>query len=142
MILVDANLLVYAYHSALPEHAASRRWLDDQLATGTPVALPWESLNAFVRLVSNPRIFSAPSDLADAWAQVKRWLAEANVWVPVATPQHAAIAAELYRTNGLSAVDVPDVHLAALAISHGVRLATHDHGFSRFEGLRWFDPLT
>ncbi|WP_368070734.1 hypothetical protein [Nitriliruptor sp.] len=37
--------------------------------------------------------------------------------------------------------DVPDLHLAALALEHGLRLATTDAGFARFQELRWFDPL-
>lgn len=141
MIVVDANLLVYAYHSVGPEHEPSRRWLDDQLAGDQQLALPWESLNAFTRIVSNPRIFSHPSTTLQAWEQVEAWLRMPTTWVPVTTPQHGSIAADLHRGGEYSANDVPDIHLAALAISHGLKLATHDAGFARFEGLRWFDPL-
>ena len=41
----------------------------------------------------------------------------------------------------VSSNDVPDVYHAALAIERGLTLATHDHGFARFAGLRWTDPL-
>src|SRR5215813_6785599 len=54
---------------------------------------------------------------------------------------HHTIAAELISTPGLSADDVPDVQLAALAIEHGLTLCTDDHGFARFGRLRWVDPL-
>lgn len=37
--------------------------------------------------------------------------------------------------------DVLDAHLAALAVEHGLRLATSDSGFARFSGLDWFNPL-
>ena len=141
MILIDANLLVYAYRTSSPEHEPSLRWLDEQFASGQQLALPWESLNAFARLVSNPRVFSVPATLGQAWSQVEAWLGMPNVWIPVETPQHAAIMADLYRAGNLAANDVPDIHLASLAISHGLKLATHDHGFSRFDGLRWFDPI-
>lgn len=141
MILVDANLLVYAYQSGAREHEPSLRWLDAQLAGDQQLALPWESLNTFTRIVSNPRIFPHPSTTRQAWDQVEAWLRMSNTWVPVPTPQHASIAADLYRSGEYSANDVPDLHLAALAISHGLKLATHDAGFARFEGLRWFDPL-
>lgn len=141
MILVDANILIYAYQSSAKEHAQSLAWLDEQFASHEQVALPWESLNAFLRLVSNPRVFSHPATMADAWHQVDAWLRMPNVWTPVPTPQHAAIMAELCETGRLAANDVPDVHLASLTISHGLKLATHDHGFARFDGLRWFDPI-
>ncbi|MHA6695267.1 TA system VapC family ribonuclease toxin [Homoserinimonas sp. A520] len=141
MIVVDANMLIYAYHSSAPEHETSLHWLDAQLAGDQQLALPWESLNAFTRIVSNPRIFPSPSTTSQAWEQVEDWLRMPNTWVPVPTPQHASIAADLYRSGTYSASDVPDIHLAALAISHGLKLATHDAGFARFDGLRWFDPL-
>ena len=54
---------------------------------------------------------------------------------------HAAIAAELAETPGLRSDDVPDIEIAALAIEHGLVLASHDHGFRRFARLRVVDPL-
>src|SRR5690554_4877267 len=123
MIVVDANMLVYAYHSSAPEHEASLRWLDTQLASDQQLALPWDSLNAFTRIVSNPRIFSNPSTIAHAWEQVEVSLRMPNTWVPVPTPQHASIASDLSRGGDFSANDIPDVHLATLAISRGLKLA-------------------
>lgn len=37
---------------------------------------------------------------------------------------------------------VPDLYLAALALEHGLAVATHDRGFARFTMLRWIDPVT
>lgn len=141
MILVDANLLVYAFATSAREHGRSRTWLDEQLAAGKQVGLPWASLNAFVRLVSNARVFSKPASVIDAWGQVERWLGCPSAWIPMPTSQHAAVMTELIEQSSPTANDLPDVHLAALAISHGLKLASHDAGFSRFAGLRWFDPL-
>jgi predicted nucleic acid-binding protein len=42
----------------------------------------------------------------------------------------------------VSRAKTSDVEIAALAIEHGLVLATHDHGFGRFKALRWLDPLT
>jgi predicted nucleic acid-binding protein len=36
---------------------------------------------------------------------------------------------------------IPDAALAALAIEHGVTLASTDTDFARFRGLRWENPL-
>ena len=140
-MLVDANILVYAYSASMPEHDSARAWLEGQFGGASQVALPWESTTAFVRLVSNRRLFDRPATVADAWGQVEEWLALPTVWIPTATRQHAEVFGELCRAHTLSANDVPDAHLAALAISHGLKLATHDRGFGRFEGLRWVDPL-
>lgn len=48
---------------------------------------------------------------------------------------HDAAAAEI--TGNL----VPDAQLAALAIEHGVQLASADTDFMRFPGLGWINPL-
>ena len=64
MILVDANLLVYAYISSLSQHRPARDWLDSQLNGNTIVGLPWQSLLSFARLVTNPRIFEHPVSIA------------------------------------------------------------------------------
>ncbi len=36
---------------------------------------------------------------------------------------------------------VPDAHLAALAIEHGLTLCSTDGDFARFADLRWENPL-
>jgi predicted nucleic acid-binding protein len=55
---------------------------------------------------------------------------------------HLAIAADLAQTPGLRSDDVPDIELAAIAVEHGLVLASHDRGFRRFPGVRVTDPLT
>ena len=64
-----------------------------------------------------------------------------NVWIPTAGRAHRGLVDEFLKTGQFSGNDLTDVGLAALAISHGLKLASHDKGFARFEGLRWFDPL-
>ncbi len=70
MILVDANLLIYAHVSTFPQHERARNWLDEQMNGTTPIGLPWPSLLAFPRLVINPRMFDHPEPIAEAWEQV------------------------------------------------------------------------
>lgn len=94
-----------------------------------------------MRLVSNPRVFSRPESVADAWTQVEAWLDADPTWTPTPTPHHRRVLATCVQGANLRANDVPDAHLAALAIEHGLQLATSDHGFCRFRDLCWFDPL-
>ena len=141
MILVDANLLVYARVSSLPQHAAAREWLDSRLSEGQRVGLPWASLLTFVRLVSSRRIFERPERVTDAWGQVERWLAVDTAWIPVPTERHAGLLARLLGDVGERADLVPDAHLAALALEHGLELCSTDGDFARFSGLRWKNPL-
>lgn len=140
MILVDANLLVYAHVSSFAEHEAARAWLDERLNGTAPVGLPWPSLVAFIRLVTNPRVFTQPLLVTDAWRQVGAWLECAPVWIPVPTERHREVLGRL-----LPAADranlVPDAHLAALAVEHGLVVCSTDGDFARFRGVRWENPL-
>lgn len=140
MILVDASLLVYAHVSGMPEHDRARRWLDDRLNDTPPVGLPWSSLLAFVRLVSNGRIFERPVPIVTAWEQVCSWLESEAAFVPEPTRQHRLVMDRYLRACSGSS-HVPDAHLAALATEHGLILQTADRGFARFPGLRWANPL-
>lgn len=74
MILLDANLLIYAHVTSLTQHHAARSWLDSRLNGPTAVGLPWPTLLSFVRLVSNPRIFEHPQPISKAWKQIDDWL--------------------------------------------------------------------
>ena len=141
MILVDANLLIYAYAREMPKHDAARDWLDRQINTRPRVGLPWPSLLAFVRLLSNPRIFENPVPVATVWEQVEKWLSATAVWIPGPTENHAAILGPLMRETVSRANLVPDAHLATLAIEHGLTLCSTDGDFARFSGLTWENPL-
>lgn len=141
MILVDANLLLYAANQAAPEHPLARAWLDERLNRTARVGLPWPALLAFVRLASNPVAVRSPVTPARAWQQVEEWLARQPAWIPAPGPQHAQILGRLLEAGWMTSRLVPDAHLAALAIEHGLTLCSTDGDFARFPGLRWENPL-
>lgn len=141
MILVDANLLLYAHVSSLPQHAASRAWLERTLNETARVGLPWQSLTAFVRIATNPRVFERPEGVAEAWSQVELWLDCPSVWIPVPTERHREVFGSLLCAAGATGNLVPDAHLAAIAVEHGLTLCSTDCDFARFPGLRWENPL-
>jgi predicted nucleic acid-binding protein len=66
VILVDANLLIYAHVSSFPQHTQARDWLDGQLSGRARVGLPWPSLLGFLRIVTNPRVFQRPESITEA----------------------------------------------------------------------------
>ena len=141
MILVDANLLIYAHVASTPHHRKAHRWLDDRVNGRAQLGLPWPSVLAFVRLVSNPRVFAQPLTVSAAWAQADSWLQAATVWVPTPTERHQEILGRLLAGVAFRSNVVPDAHLAALAIEHGLTLCSADSDFARFSGLRWENPL-
>jgi hypothetical protein len=141
VILVDANLLIYAAAPGLAQHEIAREWLDRQLNEASRVALPWPSILAFLRVTTNPRIFSAPVTLSRAWEQISEWLAVDGVWIPQPTPRHTTLLGSVLAETGGKSDLVPDAHLAALAIEHGLVLCTTDGDFARFSRLRLWNPL-
>lgn len=141
MILIDANLLIYAHIESFSQHKPAREWLDRQLSAGTPVALPWGSLLAFLRVTTNLRMFGRSPPIAFAWQQVMAWLACESVWIPQPTERHAVVLGELLALPGVHGNLVPDAHLAALAIGHGLTLCSTDGDFARFPRLKWQNPL-
>lgn len=142
MILIDANLLIHAYVTSLPQHAAAAAWLDHQLNSGIIVALPWPSLLSFARLVTNPRVFERPALVSAAWNQVENWLNCTSVRIPAPGDRHREILADLVRASVDRADLIPDAHLAAMAIENGFLLCSSDRDFARFPGLRWQNPLS
>ena len=125
----------------MPQHKRARAWLDERLSGTAQVGLPWPSLLAFVRITTNPRVFERPLALAAAWRQVVDWLGCRPVWIPAPTERHVHILESLLLEAGSGANLVPDAHLAALAIEHGLTLCSTDGDFARFPGLRWENPL-
>ena len=141
MILLDANLLLYAKVADYPQHEAAATWFEQQINRPVRVGLPWPSLLAFLRIVTNPRIYESPLGVKDAWVQINEWLALPNIWIPLPTQQHSTILGQLLQKTQANANLVPDAHLAALSIEHGLEVCTTDTDFARFAGCRWRNPL-
>lgn len=131
---------MYAVHVQFEAHADANTWLDDRLNGTDGVGLPWGALLAFLRLSASPRVLSRPVPLGDAARVVRAWLELPVTWTPEPTERHGQTLAGLL--EGESKADlVPDAHLAAIAIEHGLTLCSTDRDFARFDGLRWTDPL-
>lgn len=141
MTLIDANLLLYAANRQAVEHERSADWLEGQLNGKQRVGMPWESLTAFVRLATNPRVIARPLKAVEAWKFVEDWLAMPVVWIPIPTDQHAQVLGGLIVKYGLSGKLVPDAHIAALAIQYGLDVYSADTDFARFTEIRWMNPL-
>jgi toxin-antitoxin system PIN domain toxin len=141
VILVDANVLLYAYNASDPRHAQARTWLEGAVAGPTPIRLAWVTVLAFVRIGTNPRVFAQPMSLAEATATVSRWLAQPNLGLVEPTGRHWEILERLLVVGQARGDLVTDAHLAALALEHGAAVCTTDRDFARFPGLRVIDPL-
>lgn len=141
MILPDVNVLVYAFRREAADHDRYASWLSRTLAS-SELALVDTVLLGLLRIVTSPRIFVDPAPLPVALQFV-----DALGAGPRARPLAPTVATwERFRAIAVGDSQVrgplvPDAWLAALALSHGCRLATADRGFARFEGLDWFVPV-
>lgn len=140
-MLIDANLLLFAANQKAPEHGRASLWLTAQLNGDRRVGIAWESLTAFLRISTNPRVSDRPLAAVEAWGVVEDWLAAPTVWVPVATDRHAEVLGSLVRKYRLSGNLISDAQLAALAIEHGLEVCSADTDFARFSEVRWINPL-
>jgi uncharacterized protein len=141
VILVDTNLLLYATNEAAPEHGVASAWLEEQLNGDERVGLPWESLIAFHRLSTSPRILPRPLAGEAAWQIIGEWLRSPVAWIPQPTDRHAEVFGGLVGRYRPTSKLVPDAHLAAIAIQHGLEICSADSDFARFTEVRWRNPL-
>lgn len=141
MIVVDANLLLYAYDATSDHHAGARTWLETILDGPEPVRFPLVTLLAFVRIGTNRQVFEHPLDPDDAVGIVARWLRPPFAAIAAPTAQHWQVLAETMRDGQVRGTATTDAHLAALTIEHGGVLHTADRGFARYPGLSLANPL-
>jgi toxin-antitoxin system PIN domain toxin len=142
VILLDVNILLYAYDEASSHHRAMRPWLQELLRGPEEIGIPWLTLWAFVRIATNARIHETPLEPRAACRTLNDLLAWPRVRIIEPGPHHIHILEELVVEGQASGSRVTDAALAALAIEHGATLASTDRDFSRFPNLRWINPLT
>jgi hypothetical protein len=141
MIVVDANLLLYAHDAASAHHSAAHRWLENTLSGNETIGLAWVAVLAFLRVATNPRLRKDAPTLAEAAAIVAGWLERPNVTLLNPGERHWDILRAMMIKGQARGPLVTDAHVAALAIEHGAALATTDRDFARFPGLNFFNPL-
>ena len=141
MILVDANLLLYAEDTLSEHHQAARIWWDTQLSGAEPVCLCWPVLTAFIRVGTNLRLHRRPLSLKEAVERVQSWLDQPCVRMIHPGEQHWAIFQAMLRDGKAIGSLVSDAHLAALALEHNCVLQSTDADFARFKGLKWNNPI-
>lgn len=141
MILIDANLMLYAYYPRAEQHERSKAWLEAVLSAASPVRLAWMTVLAFLRISTSPRIFEEPLTMNEAASTVTSWLAQPAVEILEPGERYWSILLDLLSDAQVAGALVPDAALAALAIEHGSTLYTTDRDFARFRGLQTVNPL-
>lgn len=140
-MILDANVLLYAVDTHARGHAIAKAFLEEHLNGPVRVGLPWQSLSAFLRIATHPRIMTRPLGVELGAEIVDDWLAAPATWVPEVTQTTWGIVRRLLVTHHLSGNLIPDAQLAALAIQYGVPVVSADSDFARWPDLAWLNPF-
>lgn len=142
MIVLDANLVIYAYNSGSVHHAKARAWLEAVFSDGELVGLPWQAVSAFLRVMTNPRVPAERFTPEQATRIVDLWLAHPSVRELTPGDSYWPLLRRMVVEGQAPGALVSDAEIAALTIEYGGVLHSADRDFTRFPGLRWVNPLT
>jgi uncharacterized protein len=141
MILLDANVLIYAIDVDAAHHKTVRRWMERTLSGSLQVGMAWVAVLAFLRITTHPKVMHSPLRPEAAIAYLDEWFALPCVGLVAPGDRHWSIMKNLIAGAGTAGNLTTDVHLAALAIEHGYAIASTDNDFRRFSGLKCVNPL-
>jgi toxin-antitoxin system PIN domain toxin len=141
MIVLDANLILYAYDTTSPPHKGASRWLQKVLSGRELVGLPWQTASAFLRISTNATLPGDRFTGEEAAEILDEMLDQPNVRLLAPGEHHWGFFREMISKGQARGRLISDAHLAALTIEHGGVLHTTDRDFARFPGLRWTNPL-
>lgn len=139
---IDANLLLYASDQESPFHDRALTLLDEIAMGPEIVYLFWPIAMAYLRIATHPAIFARPLSQADARANLDSLLALPHVQAVGEDDRFwdrfREVADDVRPTGNL----VPDAHIVALMLSHGIRtIWTRDRDYRSFSGIRVRDPF-
>lgn len=140
MLIVDANVLLYAVNQDAPRHEQARTWLAQALTGAAPVGFAWLALLAFIRISTLPGLSPRPLTVVDALDVVADWLDAPASTTVHPTARHGQVLRGLLLESGTAGNLTSDAHLAALAVEHGATIASYDRDFDRFPGVRTMLP--
>jgi len=140
VIVLDANILLYAYGTKSAQHERARALVQRLFSGAEPVGLPWQTIAAFLRISTNTRL-AGSRPVAEAALEVDEWLKQPCVRMLAPGDDHWPLLRRMAADGQASGVLVSDAEIAALTIEYGGVLYTADRDFARFPGLRWKNPL-
>lgn len=140
MILVDVNVLIYAFRKDFAQHAICKPWLDEVVTGDAQFGLSPLALSAVARITTNPRVFRHPSPTEEAIAFCDNLLNRPHCEIVQPGERHWTIFTRLCIETGIRGPRIADAWFAALAIEHACTWITYDRDYARFAALDWQEP--
>ena len=142
MIAVDTNILVYAHRTDSLFHNTAWRALEGLMAGAESWAVPWPCVHEFLSIVTNRRLYKAPTPINTAIDTIDSWLESPTFVLLAESHDHWSVLRALVQDGRVSGGRVHDARIAALCLEHGVReLWSADRDFTRFPDLVTVNPL-
>lgn len=141
MIILDANVLLYAYDTSSSRHKRARAWVERTFVEASAIGLPWQTIAAFLRISTNPNLSGDRFSLSEAAEIVDQWLALPNIRALSPGEEHWRIFRKMAIAGQAHGPLITDAKLAAITIEYGGILHTTDRDFARFPDVRWTNPL-
>jgi len=141
VIVLDANLLLYAYDSSAPNHRQAHAWIEQIFSGESIIGIPWQTVYAFLRIVTNPSLPGQRFTAGEAVEIVDQWLEQPNIHLLAPGEDHWRLLRQMIISGQARGRTITDAQLAAITLEYGGELCTTDRDFARFPNLSWSNPL-
>src|SRR5437868_5706384 len=120
MIAVDTNILIYAHREDSEWHLAALEKVTSLAEGKAPWAIPWPCIHEFLAIVTHPKIFSPPTPLSIAIAQVEAWQESPSLILLSESAGYWSLLQQTVTTAKIAGPQIHDARIAALCRQHGV----------------------
>lgn len=140
LLIPDVNILVGAFRRDIPGHLSTAGLWQSIIAGSVAFVVPDIVASGFLRLVTNPRVFKAPTETVEALEFISAYRSSIAYQPQPNPPGLWPVFESLCSLPRIRGDLIPDAFLAAFAIAADAELLSFDRDFARFPGLRWRAP--
>ena len=140
---VDVYVLLYASDQAGPKYDEAIQFLLNRASDPELFCICWTTLMSYIRISTHPSIFSHPLSPKEALENIESLLKQPRVRVLSEDDGFLAIYRKVSGNFPVRGNLVPDAHIAALLLQHGVLMIyTVDSDFKKFDFLEVKNPFS
>ena len=140
---VDVNVLLYASDQADPRNDKAIQFLQNRVSDPELFCIAWSTVMAYIRISTHPSIFSHPLSPEEALGNIENLLDLPRVRVLSEDDDFLVMYRNVVSKFPVRGNLVPNAHLAALLLQHGVRkIFTAESDFKKFEFLEVENPFS
>ncbi len=140
---IDTNVLLYASDRGSRHWRTASELLQEWSTHDQLFYLCWPVIMGYLRISTHPAVFASPLDPGEAVQNIGMLLDLPHTRVLAEGPRFWRTYREITGDLPVRGNLVPDAHIAALLLEHGVReIVTNDADFRKFDFIRVVNPFT